>query len=286
MVDLDDLLDQRCLRDEARVGVHQAGGVGQQDEQVGTEELGDERCDAVVVAEADLVVGQGVVLVDDRDHAELEQAFDRRPRVEVLRPDHEVERCQQDLTGDHAEPAEVLAPGLHEPGLSDRGDGLERPGVAGSLAGGNAQRRQTGRHRTGGHQDHLVALTPGAEHLLGRLGDPDPVDHPVLVGETRRPELRDDPHVNRLTGRSDGEPGRRRTAGRPSRRRRRTRTRTRRCARRRPIGPPPGPAHDRPRGGPAAPGRRRTPRDWSGPRGRRPAGHPGRGPRTTRRRSA
>ena len=76
VVDLDDLLDQRCLRDEARVGVHQTGRVGEQDEQVGTEELGDERCDAVVVAEADLVVGQGVVLVDDGDHTELEQAFE------------------------------------------------------------------------------------------------------------------------------------------------------------------------------------------------------------------
>ena len=34
------------------------------------DEVGDEGGEAVVVAEADLVVGDGVVLVDDRHHAE------------------------------------------------------------------------------------------------------------------------------------------------------------------------------------------------------------------------
>ena len=52
---------------EARVGGEQAGRVGEQHEQVGADQVGDERGEPVVVAEADLVVGDGVVLVDDRD---------------------------------------------------------------------------------------------------------------------------------------------------------------------------------------------------------------------------
>ena len=43
-------------------------------QQLGVHVVGDERGDAVVVAEADLVAGDGVVLVDDRHAAEVEQA--------------------------------------------------------------------------------------------------------------------------------------------------------------------------------------------------------------------
>ena len=67
--------------DESRRGsaVSRPGRVGEQHEQVGGEQVGDERGQAVVVAEADLVVGDGVVLVDDRHHAELEQPAERAP---------------------------------------------------------------------------------------------------------------------------------------------------------------------------------------------------------------
>ena len=102
LVDLDDLLDERRRRVEAGIGGEQAGGVGEQHEQVGVDQVGDERGEAVVVAEADLVVGDGVVLVDDRHDAELEQPLQRAAGVEVLRPDAEVERRQQHLPGDQA----------------------------------------------------------------------------------------------------------------------------------------------------------------------------------------
>ena len=66
LVDLDDLLDERGRRVEAGIGGEQPRRVGEQHQQVGADEVGDEGGDAVVVAEADLVVGDGVVLVDDR----------------------------------------------------------------------------------------------------------------------------------------------------------------------------------------------------------------------------
>ena len=66
------------------------------------DEVGDERGDAVVVAEADLVVGDGVVLVDDRHAAELEQPGQRSAGVEVLAPAHEVVRDEEHLRGDDA----------------------------------------------------------------------------------------------------------------------------------------------------------------------------------------
>ena len=83
--------------------VSRPGLVGEQHQQVGADEVGDERGQAVVVAEADLVVGDGVVLVDDGHDAELEQPGQRRPGVQVLLADHEVERGEQHLAAD--EPA-------------------------------------------------------------------------------------------------------------------------------------------------------------------------------------
>ena len=51
---------------EPGIGGEQPGRVGEQHQQVGADEVGDQGGEAVVVAEADLVVGDGVVLVDDR----------------------------------------------------------------------------------------------------------------------------------------------------------------------------------------------------------------------------
>ncbi len=55
------------------VAVVEGVDVGEQDHRVGVGQMGDQRGEAVVVAEADLVGGHGVVLVDDRDDAQLQQ---------------------------------------------------------------------------------------------------------------------------------------------------------------------------------------------------------------------
>ena len=77
----------------------QAVGVGQQDQQAGVEQhrhLGGEE---VVVAEGDLVGRGGVVLVDHRHHAPLEQAPQRLARVQVVAARGDVGGGQQHLRG-------------------------------------------------------------------------------------------------------------------------------------------------------------------------------------------
>ena len=91
-----------------------------------------ERGEPVVVAVADLVVGDGVVLVDDRHDAEVEQAPQRLARVEVLRAHAEVVGREQHLPGEQPVRAEDRAEALHQPGLADGGDRLERPDVGGA----------------------------------------------------------------------------------------------------------------------------------------------------------
>ena len=56
--------------DPARITVVEAVDVGEQDERIGTRQVGDERGQPVVVPETDLVGGHGVVLVHHRHGAE------------------------------------------------------------------------------------------------------------------------------------------------------------------------------------------------------------------------
>ena len=77
----------------ARVGVVEPVDVGEQHQQVGVHEVGDQGGEPVVVAEPDLGGGDRVVLVDDRQHAELEQLGEGLVGVAVVRaPGHVVER--------------------------------------------------------------------------------------------------------------------------------------------------------------------------------------------------
>ena len=106
----------------------------------------DERGQAVVVAEADLIGGDGVVLVDDRHDAEGEQAFKGRLRVAVVRPPDHVVGGEQDLPDGAAVPGEGGRVGLHQQRLADRSRGL----LGGEVAGppGQAERGEPGRDGT------------------------------------------------------------------------------------------------------------------------------------------
>ena len=128
-VDFDDLLDQRRVFVLLRVRGEEPGGVGEHHQRVRMEQVGDERGEEVVVAVADLVVGDRVVLVHDRQHAEVEQALQRLARVEVLTAVHEVVRREQHLAADDVVRGEDRVQPLDEAGLADRGERLQRADV-------------------------------------------------------------------------------------------------------------------------------------------------------------
>ena len=113
--------------------------------EVGADEVRDQRGEPVVVAVADLVVGDGVVLVDDGDDTEVEEAPQRLARVEVLRAHTEVVGREQHLAGEQPVPAEDRAEALDQPRLADRRDRLERPDVGGAHV---QPERRAGRRRS------------------------------------------------------------------------------------------------------------------------------------------
>ena len=124
-------------------------------------QVGDQRGQPVVVPESDLLVGHGVVLVDDGHHAQIDQVAQRPAGVQVLRAVDEVERRQQDLAGEDAMGVETLLPQAHQAVLSDGGHGLQDGRVRGPLLA-PAQRVPAGGDGTGGddHHDVPVACVP------------------------------------------------------------------------------------------------------------------------------
>ncbi|TWH30681.1 sugar phosphate permease [Isoptericola variabilis J7] len=146
-----------------RRGVVQPVDVGEQHHGVGAHEVGHERGEAVVVAEAQLVRGDGVVLVDDRHDAEREQLVERALRVAVPHPAHGVLGGEQHLP----DPQPVLRERLGVPGdelaLPEHGRGLHGREVPGPR--GEPERADARRHGARGDEHHLAAVrASGREH--------------------------------------------------------------------------------------------------------------------------
>ena len=158
--------------------------VGQQHQPVGPHDVGDERGEAVVVAEADLVGGHRVVLVDDRHDAELEQPLERAARVGVVGAAGDVVGGEQHLA--HGEPVgrERRLVRRHERALADARGGLLRGEVG--RAPGQAQRADAGRDRTGGHEHHLATrAAPRGQHVDQRT-ERAHVEVPTVTARQRR----------------------------------------------------------------------------------------------------
>ena len=105
--------------------------------------MSDQGGEPVIVAEADLIGGDGVVLVDDRDRMERPQPVQRALGVGVLRPHRDVVCGQQHLPDGALVAGERGTPCVYQRHLSDAGRGLFGGQIGGSL-------RQLERFDTGG----------------------------------------------------------------------------------------------------------------------------------------
>ena len=137
----------------ARVGGVEPVDVRQQDQRVGAGHLGDAGGQPVVVAEADLGGGDGVVLVDDGDAAELEQGAERGAGIQVAAAVLAVLEREQELRGRQPLGRERIRPGAGQADLPDRGGGLLLLQL--QLLAGQAEGAAGERDGAGGDQDDL-----------------------------------------------------------------------------------------------------------------------------------
>ena len=161
-LDCRDVPRRRVARRRRRV---EAVDVGEQHEEIGADHRRDARCEAVIVAVADLRGRDGVVLVDHRHGAHLEKLHRRRARVQVAPPLLGVGEGQQDLPGGDAVVRQDLGPDARQRNLADGRRGLALLEL--QRSGRKPQHRTPKRDRAGGDDEHVGAAPVQLGDVLG-----------------------------------------------------------------------------------------------------------------------
>ena len=98
--------------------------VGQQHQKIGADHGGDARGQPIVVAVTNFVGGHGVVLVDHRHGAPLQQAIDGGTGVEIAPPLLGIAERHQHLAGGNGVPRQRFGPGPRQRDLAHGGGAL------------------------------------------------------------------------------------------------------------------------------------------------------------------
>src|SRR5258706_922242 len=183
------------LRDARRatragIAVAQAVDVGEQDQEIRAAGVHDLRGELVVVAEAQLLGRDRVVLVDQRHDPIREELRERAARVQKALAIHEARVVEQDLSHEQLLARERALEAAAQIDLADRRGGLLARDRARSLREAEPPRAEPDRARS--DHDDLAARA----HLLGDLlrdrGETARLHAAALRGQERRAELYDD----------------------------------------------------------------------------------------------
>ena len=157
------------------------------------DQVGDQRGERVVLAEraaAQLVVGDHIVLVDDRHDAEAQQPQQRVAHVEVADPLGHVNARDQRLRGGQVVALEQLVVALDQVGLADR---RQRLALADARAvGARADPRAAGRHCAAGDHGDLDRGAAQLGDLPHNVVEHQRIDPLAAAGEQVGAELGDD----------------------------------------------------------------------------------------------
>jgi hypothetical protein len=158
-----------CRRGSALV---QPVDVGEQHQHVRADHLRHARGQPVVVAVADLLGGDGVVLVDDRHDAELQQRLDGRAGVQPSGGRRSVSsRVSSTWAGGEAFRLQHLLPRAHEQGLAAAAAACF---CSSRRAGPEAKASSPEGHRAGGDDQDLHAAPGQLGDVGGDAGQPAP----------------------------------------------------------------------------------------------------------------
>jgi hypothetical protein len=148
------------------------------------ESMGDEGGEDIIVAKSDLdqLVGtDGVVLIDNRDGAQILNGMDGVAEVEKPLAVFDIFTCEQELRNGEAVGFKGVGPGVHEVSLADGGDGLELGEVGGTV--GKIQHGNAGADGTGTDDGGLEAAVAKRGDLGGDSGEESGVELASGVGK-------------------------------------------------------------------------------------------------------
>ena len=120
-IDAGDGCDQfrRRRAENGGIGV-EPFNIGEDEQQIGLDQSRDQRRQGVVVAELDLIDGDRVVFIDDRDDAHLQQGQQGVAGIQEAPAVGEIVASEKHLRAVHIAPGERLGVGMHQAHLPDR----------------------------------------------------------------------------------------------------------------------------------------------------------------------
>ena len=183
--------DERRARSGRMLRVD-AVDLGQEHEQARAHEQRGVRRERVVVAERDLVGRGRVVLVHDRDDAELQQRAERVAQVHVARAVTDVGGGEEHLRGLEPFAPQGGAPRALEPRLPDGRRRLKLRCRAAAAA--EPEPREPERDCARGHDADSLARAHERSDLRDAVREERAAHAPVLVDDERRAQLDDDGH--------------------------------------------------------------------------------------------
>lgn len=122
--DAGDERDELSGRILAGVGRVEAIAIGEENEEIGIDEIGDERRELIVIADANFVDSGDIVLVDNGKNVIIEAVEERGAGVEVTLAVAEILAGEKGLSDWNGERLEGLIPELHKESLADSGEDL------------------------------------------------------------------------------------------------------------------------------------------------------------------
>lgn len=172
-------VNQLRIRVVARISVEHAITISQDDQQIGLDQVGNQRRQCVVVAKTDLVGDHCVVFVDDRHHPKLDQRTQGATGIQVAFAVRQVVVGQQDLRGMPAMLGKTRLPRLHQPHLTDCSGSLEARALhwVAPSSQGDSYRQQQPRKKPAPARRLLHAAPPSALPTHPWRCDPGPC-HP------------------------------------------------------------------------------------------------------------
>ncbi len=155
---------------------------------IGTNSGRNLRREAVVVAVADFIRGDGVVFIDDGDHPETDQRFQRGAAVEVAAAVGTVFECDQNLRGGQTVGIKCFFISSGKTDLSNGGGGLRL--FQRQNRGRKTKHATPKRDRAGRHEDHVCAPRLDPRHVLRQRQEPvAPQCTLGFVDQKRRPDF-------------------------------------------------------------------------------------------------
>ena len=171
-----------------RIGGIEAIDVRERHAQIGRNQAAHKRRQRVVVAKLDLVDGDGIVLVDDRHHAQLHQAQQGVACMQVGRAAGRVVAREQYERGEQVARMELLVVGRRDDALTSRGAGLQARKVADRLAVEAQHGIATG-NSARAHHDQTPAELAQRCGLIGKSADKGAVDLAIGAHHRGRTDL-------------------------------------------------------------------------------------------------